>query len=40
MFVFLCEYGIMDKILKLNGMVNKNEIKKKWSDGCHFQLFD
>ena len=29
MFVFLCEYGIMDKISKLNGMVNKNEIKKK-----------
>ena len=40
MFVFLYEYGIMDKISKLNGMVNKNEIKKKWSDGCHFQLFD
>ena len=30
----------MDKIPKLNGMVNKNEIKKKWSDGCHLQLFD
>ncbi len=29
MFVFLYEYGIMDKISKLNGMVNKNEIKKK-----------
>ena len=29
MFVFLCEYGIIDKISKLNGMVNKNEIKKK-----------
>ena len=29
MFVFLCEYGIMGKISKLNGMVNKNEIKKK-----------
>ena len=29
MFVFLCEYGIMDKISKLNEMVNKNEIKKK-----------
>lgn len=40
MFVFLYEYGIMDKISKLNGMVNKNEIKKKWSDGCYFQLFD
>ena len=29
MFVFLCEYGIMDKISKLNEMVNRNEIKKK-----------
>ena len=29
MFVFLYEYGIIDKISKLNGMVNKNEIKKK-----------
>ena len=29
MFVFLCEYGIMDKILKLNEMGNRNEIKKK-----------
>ncbi len=28
MFVFY-ECGIMDKISKLNGMVNKNEIKKK-----------
>ena len=40
MFVFLCEYGIIDKISKLNEMGNRNEIKKKWSDGCHFQLFD
>ena len=40
MFVFLCEYGIIDKISKLNEVGNRNEIKKKWSDGCHFQLFD
>ena len=29
MFVFLCEYGIIDKISKLNEVVNRNEIKKK-----------
>ena len=29
MFVFLCEYGIIDKISKLNEMGNRNEIKKK-----------
>lgn len=29
MFVFLYEYGIMDKISKLNEMGNRNEIKKK-----------
>ena len=29
MFVFLCEYGIMDKISKLNKVGNRNEIKKK-----------
>ena len=29
MFVFFCEYGIIDKISKLNEMGNKNEIKKK-----------
>ena len=29
MFVFLYEYGIIDKISKLNEMGNRNEIKKK-----------
>ena len=29
MFVFLCEYGIIDKISKLNEMGNRDEIKKK-----------
>lgn len=29
MFVFLCEYGIIDKISKLNEVGNRNEIKKK-----------
>ena len=29
MFVFLCEYGIIDKISKLNEVENRNEIKKK-----------
>ena len=29
MFVFLYEYGIMDKISKLNEVGNRNEIKKK-----------
>lgn len=29
MFVFLCEYGIIDKISKLNEVGNRNEIKTK-----------
>ncbi len=29
MFVFLGEYGIIDKMSKLNGIGNRNEIKKK-----------
>ena len=29
MFFFLCEYGIIDKISKLNEVGNRNEIKKK-----------
>ena len=29
MFVFLCEYGIIDKVSKLNEVGNRNEIKKK-----------
>ena len=29
MFVFLCEYGIIDKKSKLNEVGNRNEIKKK-----------
>ena len=29
MFVFLCEYGIIGKISKLNEVGNRNEIKKK-----------
>ena len=29
MFVFLCEYGIIDKISKLNEVGHRNEIKKK-----------